>query len=81
MNYEVKETFTFVLMVSLCKARKPGSYLVLNCNSKKVQLDHLNVVVRVVKCIQMLQKRKHFPIQLLTKSIKSTMNLIATINA
>ena len=80
INNEVTEIFTSGPMVSFRGPRKFGSYLArVKLHLMKDQLDNLNV--SVVKSVHMLQKQKHFPVQLLSQSIKLTMTLTAMIKA
>ena len=80
INNEVTEIFTSGPMVSFRGPRKFGSYLArVKLHFIKDQLDNLNV--SVVKSVHMLQKQKHFPVQLLSQSIKLTMTLTAMIKA
>ena len=80
INNEVAEIFTSGPMVSFRGPRKFGSYLArVKLHLMKDQLDNLNV--SVVKSVHMLQKQKHFPVHLLSQSIKLTMTLTAMIKA
>ena len=78
INNEVTEIFTSGPMVSFRGPRKFGSYLArVKLHLIKDHLDNLNVMVSVVKSVHMLQKQKHFPVQLLSQSLKLTMTLTA----